>query len=96
MTSSWQSGIEVDPYQIRAIIDMSTPTNKKEIQCFTGRLAAIYHLSPGIRQMQPFLSNVEGKFRMDRRVRKNFSKYQEVSYDAACINKDLCRQSRCI
>lgn len=36
-----QRGIEVNPEQIRAILEMPSPRNKKEIQRITGRLAAL-------------------------------------------------------
>ncbi|XP_026383293.1 uncharacterized protein LOC113278750 [Papaver somniferum] len=36
-----QIGIEANPEQIRAILEMSSPRNKKEIQRLTGRLAAL-------------------------------------------------------
>ena len=36
-----QRGIEADPSQVSAILNMKSPTNVKEVQSLTGRLAAL-------------------------------------------------------
>ena len=36
-----QRGIEVNPEKIKAILDMKHPSNKKEVQQLTGRVAAL-------------------------------------------------------
>ena len=38
-----QRGIEVNPDQIRVVMETSTPNNKKELQRLMGRLAALGH-----------------------------------------------------
>ena len=37
-----QRGIEVNPDQCKAIMEMSPPKNPKEVQRLTGRIAAIH------------------------------------------------------
>lgn len=36
-----QQGIEANPEKVKAILDMQTPMNKKEVQCLAGRVTAL-------------------------------------------------------
>lgn len=38
-----QRGIEANPDQIKAIMETSAPSSKRELQCFTGKLAVLGH-----------------------------------------------------
>ena len=48
-------GIEVNPYKIKAVLDMSSPSSIKEVQHLTGRIAALSRfVSRGSDKCQPF------------------------------------------
>ena len=48
-------GIEANPYKIKSVLDMQPPSNTKEIQCLTGRIAALSRfVSRSSDKCQPF------------------------------------------
>ena len=53
-----QQGIEADPNQISAILNMRSPTFVKEVQMWNGRLAVLNRF---YEQMQTFILSLEEK-----------------------------------
>ncbi|RVW74826.1 Transposon Ty3-I Gag-Pol polyprotein [Vitis vinifera] len=50
-----QRGIEVNPYQVKAVANMLTPTNKKQLQRFIGKLVALGRfIARFTNKMKPF------------------------------------------
>ena len=50
-----QRGIEVNPDQIKAVMEAPTPINKKELQCLTSKLVALGHfIARFIDKLRPF------------------------------------------
>lgn len=62
-----QRGIEVDPDKIKAVIEMSALSNKKELQHLTGRLAALgCFIARFIDKLRPFFLTLKGGRAMGR------------------------------
>lgn len=56
-----QRGIEVDPNKIKAVMEMSTLSSKKELQRLTGRLAALgCFIARFIDKLRPFFLTLKG------------------------------------
>ncbi|XP_058075867.1 uncharacterized protein LOC131224454 [Magnolia sinica] len=56
-----QRDIEANPDKIRALLDMSSPQTMEEIQCFTGRVAALGRfISRAIDKCLPFFQQLKG------------------------------------
>ena len=61
-----QRGIEVNPTQLKAILQSSAPSSKKEIQQLTGRLAALGHfISRFTDRLKPFFTTLRGASRAE-------------------------------
>ena len=61
-----QRGIEANPLQLKAILQSSAPTSKKEIQQLTGRLAALGRfISRFIDRLKPFFTTLRGASRAE-------------------------------
>ena len=61
-----QRGIEANPLQLKAILQSSAPTFKKEIQQLTGRLAALGRfISRFIDWLKPFFTTLRGANRAE-------------------------------
>ena len=59
-------GIKENPLQLKAILQSSAPTSKKEIQQLTGRLAALGRfISPFTDQLKPFFNTLRGANRAE-------------------------------
>lgn len=56
-----QRGIEVDPDKIKAVMEMSAPSSKRELQRLTGRLAALgCFIARFIDKLRPFFLALKG------------------------------------
>ena len=56
-------GIETNPNKIKAVLDMQQPSNTKEIQHLTGRIAALSHfVSRSNDNCQPFFQVLKKAF----------------------------------
>ncbi|XP_058075961.1 uncharacterized protein LOC131224683 [Magnolia sinica] len=56
-----QRGIEANPNKIKALLDMSSPQTVKEIQCLTGRVAALgQFISKAMNKYLPFFQQLKG------------------------------------
>ena len=56
-----QRGIEANPAQLKAILQLLTPSSKKEIQRLTGRLAALGHFISCFKdRLKPFFTTLRG------------------------------------
>lgn len=56
-----QRGIEVDPLQIKAILDMKDLTSLKDVQSLTGCIAALRRFIPqSSKRCLPFFKNIKG------------------------------------
>ena len=61
-----QRGIKANPLQLKAILQSSAPSSKKEIQQLTGRLAALGRfISHFTNQLKPFFTNLRGASRAE-------------------------------
>lgn len=70
----FQRGIEADPTQIRAILDMPSPTTVKQIQKLTGCIAALRRfILQASKKCSPFFQTI-----------KNASKIQKISWNEDC------------
>ena len=59
-------GIEANPYKIRAMLDMLSPLNTKEVQRLTGRIAALSRfVSKSSDKCQPFFQILKKAFQWD-------------------------------
>ena len=73
-------GIEANPDKIKALIEMSPPKNKKEVQCLTGRVAALNRfISRSTDKCLPFFNILKGskKFAWDEECEEAFIKLKE-------------------
>ena len=56
-------GIEANPDKIKAVLDMPPPSNIKEVQCLTGRIAALSRfVSKVSNKCQPFFQVLKKDF----------------------------------
>ena len=61
-------GIEANPNKIKAVLDMPPPSNIKEVQCLTGRIAALSRfVSKASEKCQPFFQVQKKAFQWDTR-----------------------------
>jgi hypothetical protein len=61
-----QRGIEANPEKIKALLDMRSPQNVKEIQCLTGRIAALGRfISQATDKCLPFFQRLKGHKKME-------------------------------
>ena len=59
-------GIEANPDKITVVLDMLPPSNIKDIQCLTGRIAALScFVSRASDKCQPFFQALEKDFQWD-------------------------------
>ena len=67
-------GIEANPYKIKVVLDMKPPSNTKEIQRLTGRIAALSRfMSKSSDKCQPFFQVLKKAFRRDTSCEEAFS-----------------------
>ena len=71
-------GIEANPEKVRTVLDMQPPSNIKEIQRFTGRIAALSRfVSRSSDKCQPFFQILRKAFQWDPRCKKAFKALKE-------------------
>ena len=67
-------GIEVNPDKIRVVLNMPPPSNIKEVQRLTGRIAALSRfVSKASDKCQPFFQVLKKAFQWDARCKEAFS-----------------------
>ena len=67
-------GIEANPDKIKAMLNMQPPSNIKEIQCLTERIAALSHfMSRSSDKCQPFFQVLKKAFHCDTHCEEAFS-----------------------
>ena len=67
-------GIEENPYKIKAVLDMPPPSNIKEVQRLTGRIAALSRfVSKANDKCQPFFQVLKKAFSWDTHCEEAFS-----------------------
>ena len=67
-------GIEANPDKIKALLDMSSPSEIKEVQRLTGRIAALSHfVSRASDKCQPFFQVLKKAFQWDTKCEEAFS-----------------------
>ena len=67
-------GIEANPDKIKAVLDMPPPSNIKEVQRLTGRIAALSHfLFKASDKCQPFFQVLKKSFQWDARCEEAFT-----------------------
>ena len=67
-------GIEVNPDKIKAVLDMPPPSNMKEVQRLTGRIAALSRfVSKANDKCQPFFQVLKKAFQWDAHYAEAFS-----------------------
>ena len=67
-------GIEANPYKIKAVLDMLPPSNIKEVQRLTGRIAALNRfISKASDKFQPFFQVLKKAFSWDTHCEEAFS-----------------------
>ena len=67
-------GIETNPNKIRAMLDMRSPSNTKEVQRLTGRIAALSHfVSISSDKCQPFFQILKKAFQWDAHCEEAFT-----------------------
>ena len=67
-------GIETNPYKIKVVLDMHPPSNTKEIQRLTGRIAALSRfVSISNDKCRPFFQVLKKAFHWDAQCEKAFS-----------------------
>ena len=67
-------GIEPNPYKIKVMLDMKPPSNTKEIQRLTGRIATLSHfMSRSSDKCQPFFQVLKKAFHWDAHCEEEFS-----------------------
>ena len=67
-------GIEENPDKIKAVLDMQPPSNTKEIQCLTGRIAVLSRfISRSNDKCQPFIQVLKKAFHWDAQCEEAFS-----------------------
>ena len=66
-------GIEANLDKIRAVLDMRPPSNTKEVQCLTGRIAALSRfVSKFSDKCQPFFQVLKKAFQWDAHCEEAF------------------------
>ena len=67
-------GIEANPNKIKAVLDMRPPSSIKEVQCLTGRIAALSRfVSRSSDKWQPFFQVLKKAFQWDTNCEEAFS-----------------------
>ena len=67
-------GIEANPDKIKAVLDMSSPSNIKEVQRLTGRIVALSHfVSKASIKCQPFFQVLKKAFQWDAHCEEAFA-----------------------
>ena len=67
-------GIEVNPYKIKTMLDMPSPSGIKEVQRLTGRIAALSRfVSRASDKCQPFFQVLKKAFQWDTKCEEAFS-----------------------
>ena len=67
-------GIKANPYKIEVVLDMLLPSNIKEIQCLTGRIAALSRfVSKASDKCQPFFQVLKKAFQWDSYCEEAFT-----------------------
>ena len=67
-------GIEANPDKIKAVLDMPPPSSIKEVQCLTGRIAALSRfVSRASDKCQPFFQVLKKAFQWDTKSKEAFS-----------------------
>ena len=67
-------GIEANPDKIKVVLDMHLPSNIKEIQRLTGRIAALSHfVSRSYDKCRPFFQVLKKAFHWDSQCEEAFS-----------------------
>ena len=67
-------GIEANPDKIKAVLDMPSPSGIKEVQCLTGRIAALSRfVSRASDKCQPFFQVLKKAFQWDTKCEEAFS-----------------------
>ena len=70
-------GIEVNPYKIKAVLDMLPPSNIKEIQRLIGRIVALSHfVSKASDKCQPFFQVLKNAFQWDAHCKEAFTMHK--------------------
>ena len=73
-----QRDIEANPVKIKAIIEMSPPTNVKEVQCLSGRIAALnIFVSRSTDKCFPFFKLLKKKFEWTNECTKAFESLKQ-------------------
>ena len=68
-------GIEANPNKIKAMLDMPSPSNVKEVQRLTGRIATLSHFVSRVSdKCQPFIQILKKAFQWDARYEEAFAK----------------------
>ena len=61
-------GIGANPYKIKVVLDMPSPSSIKEVQCLTGRIATLSRfVSRASDKCQPFFHILKKAFQWDAR-----------------------------
>ena len=72
-------GIEVNPNKIKAVLDMSSPSNIKEVQRLTGRKTALSRfVSRASDKCHALLPDSEKSFPMGRALRRSISSFKNL------------------
>ena len=67
-------GIEANPYKIKVVLDMLPPSNIKDIQRLTGRIAVLSHfVSRASDKCQPFFQVLKKAFQWDAHCKEAFT-----------------------
>ena len=67
-------GIEANPDKIKVVLDMQPPSNTKEMQCLTGRIAALSSfVSRSSNKCRPFFQVMKKAFHWDAQCEEAFS-----------------------
>ena len=67
-------GIEANPYKIKVVLDMPSPSGIKEVQRLTGRIAALSRfVSRASDKCQPFFQVLKKAFQLDTKCEEAFS-----------------------
>ena len=70
------TGIEANPYKIKAVLDMPSPSGIKEVQRLTGRIAALSRfVSKASDKCQPFFQILKKSFQYGTRSEKKHSQH---------------------
>ena len=67
-------GIEANPYKLKVVLDMPPPSNIKEVQRLTGRIAALSRFVSKVNdKCQPFFQVLKKAFQWDARCEEAFT-----------------------